>query len=89
MEEEKDRQGNEGELRLQREVLALVLVEHPVETTLAEVQEATGQAFEVERAVAALIADGLLALDGENVVATPAAVRFNELEPIKPPHPSR
>jgi len=88
MQDEKDRQGNEGELRLQREVLALVLVEHPLQLTLAEVQKGTG-AFEVERAVAALVADGLLALEGENVVATPAAVRFNELEPIKPPHPSR
>jgi hypothetical protein len=89
MQDENDRQGNEGDVRLQREVLALVLVEHPLQLTLHEVQKGIGSSFEVERAVAALVADGLLALEGENVVATPAAVRFNELEPIKPPHPSR
>ncbi|HEY2717021.1 MAG TPA: hypothetical protein VGI73_12450 [Solirubrobacterales bacterium] len=88
MQKEKDSQGNEGELRLQRDVLALVLVEHPLQLTLAEVQKATGGSFELERAVAALVADKLLALEGENVSATPAAVRFNQLEPIRPPHPS-
>ncbi len=89
MDDERDRQGNEGELRLQREVLALVLVEHPVRLTVAEVQRGIAGSFEVERAVAALVAEGLLALEGDSLVATPAAVRFNQLEPIDPPRGSR
>jgi hypothetical protein len=84
MQGEKGGQASE-ELRLQREVLALVLVEHPVRRTLVEVQKAVGRPIEVERAVAALIADGLLALEGEEVVPTAAAIRFNEIEPIEPP----
>lgn len=85
----KDRQGNEEE-RVQREVLALALYEHPVRLTLREVQKALGRPGEaVEEAVAALVADGLLALEGEDLVPTAAAIRFNELEPIEPPEPER
>jgi hypothetical protein len=84
MQNAKDRQGDEEE-ELQREVLALVLVEHPVRVTLAEARKALGRPNEVEAAVAALVADGLLALEGEEVVPTPAAIRFNEIEPIDPP----
>jgi hypothetical protein len=80
----KGRQGS-GERRLQREVLALVLVEHPLRLTLREVQKALGRPPEVEIAVAALVADGLLVRDGEEIVPTAAAIRFNELEPIQPP----
>jgi hypothetical protein len=81
---EKGGQANE-ELRLQREVLAVALVEHPVRRTLVEVQKAVGRPIEVERAVAALIADGLLALEDDEVVPTAAAIRFHEIEPIEPP----
>lgn len=76
---------DEEERRLQREVLALVLVEHPVRLTLREVRRLLGRPAEVERAVAALLAEGLLACEGEDIAPTPAAVRFNELEPIDPP----
>jgi hypothetical protein len=81
----KGRQGDEEERRLQREVLALVLVEDPVPLTLADVQKMTGRPIEIERAVAALVADGLLARQDDQLVPTPAAVRFNEIEPIDPP----
>ena len=81
----KGRQGDDGERRLQREVLALVLVEHPVRLTLREMQKAVGRPIEVERAVATLVADGLLALEGDEVAPTPAALRFNQIEPIDPP----
>jgi hypothetical protein len=79
------RQGNEAERRLQREVLALVLVEHPVQLTLREVQKVLGRPIEVEGAVAALVAGELLAWEGGEIVPTAAAIRFNELEPIDPP----
>jgi hypothetical protein len=85
MQNQKGRQGNEGERRLQREVLALVLVEHPVRLTLREVQKVLGRPIEVEGAVAALVADELLAWEGEEILPTAAAIRFNELEPIDPP----
>jgi hypothetical protein len=85
MQNQMGRQGNEGERRLQREVLALVLVEHPVRLTLREVQKVLGRPIQVERAVAALLADQLLAWEGEEIVPTVAAIRFNELEPIDPP----
>lgn len=78
------RQGDGGR-RVQREVLALVLVEQPVRLTLWELQKALGRPPEVLEAVEALIAEGLLAREGDEIVPTPAAVRFNELEPIDPP----
>ena len=80
------RQGSdEEERRLQREVLALALVEHPVRLTLREAQKVLGRPIEIERAVAALVGVGLLALEGEEIVPTPAAIRFNQIEPIEPP----
>jgi hypothetical protein len=85
MQNQKGRQGNEGERRLQREVLALVLVEHPVRLTLREVQKVLGRPIEVEEAVAALVADELLAWEDEEILPTAAVIRFNELEPIDPP----
>ena len=78
-------QGN-GERRRQREVLALVLVEHPVRLTPREVSKVLGRPLEVERAVAALVAAGRLAIEGDDLVPTPAAIRFNEIGPIEPPH---
>jgi hypothetical protein len=84
----KSRQGNEEERRLQREVLALVLVEHPVRLTLREAQKVLGRPTEVERAVAALVAAGLVAWEGDDLLPTSAAIRFNEIEPIEPPKPT-
>jgi hypothetical protein len=78
-------QGKGEERRLQREVLALALVEHPVRRTLREAQRELGRPIEIERAVAALVAAGLLELEGEEIVPTPAALRFHQIEPIEPP----
>jgi hypothetical protein len=83
MDEKGRGQDEHGEL--EREVLALVLVEHPVRLSLREVRKALGGAGDVERAVAALVADGLVAREGEDVAPTPAALRFNDIEPIDPP----
>ena len=75
----------EEERRLEREVLALALVEHPVRLTLQEARRALGRPIELERAVASLVGAGLLSVSGEEIFPTPAAVRFNEIEPIEPP----
>jgi hypothetical protein len=77
--------GHQEDEGFEREVLALVLVEHPVRLTLQELQKALGRPEQVENAVEALIGAGLLSRDGEDVVPTPAAIRFNEIEPIDPP----
>ena len=76
---------DEDERRLEREVLALALVEHPVRLTLQEARRAVGRPIELERAVAALVGAGLLSVEGEEIFPTPAAIRFNEIEPIEPP----
>ena len=76
---------DEEERRLEREVLALALVEHPRRLTLQEARKVVARPIELERAVAALIGAGLLSVEGEEIFATPAAVRFNEIEPIEPP----
>jgi hypothetical protein len=73
------------EKRLQREVLALALVEHPVRLNLQEAQKTLGQPHELERAVAALVSAGLLIIEDEEIAPTPAAIRFNEIEPVDPP----
>ena len=73
------------ERRLEREVLALALVEHPVRLTLQEARRTLGRPIELERAVAALVGAGLLSVAGEEIFPTPAAVRFHEIEPIEPP----
>jgi hypothetical protein len=72
-------------MRLQKEVLALVLVEHPVRLTLQELQRKLGRPTEFELAVEMLVASGLLTIAGEGVAATPAAIRFHEIEPIEAP----
>jgi hypothetical protein len=81
-------QGQDDERRLQREVLALALVEHPLRPTLQEAVKALGRPLEVERAVAELVAAGLLVLEGEEIAPTAAAIRFNQIEPIDPPRTS-
>ena len=78
-------QGNDEERRLQREVLALALVEHPVRLSLGEVVRVLGRPPDVERAVAQLVGAGLLVLEGEEIAPTAAAIRFNQIEPIDPP----
>jgi hypothetical protein len=77
--------GQEEQEELEREVLALVLVEHPLRLTLAELQQALGRSVDVAHAVEALIGTGLLRREGGDIVPTPAAIRFNEIKPIDPP----
>lgn len=82
------RSKDEEERGLEREVLALALFEHPVRLTLQEVGKALRRPIEpteLERAVAALVGAGLLSVTGEEIFPTPAAIRFNEIEPIEPP----
>jgi hypothetical protein len=85
MGESTDRRGRDEEDRFERELLALVLVEHPLPVTLHEAQRALGRPIEVERALAALVGAGLLTLEGEDIAPTPAAIRFHQIEPIEPP----
>jgi hypothetical protein len=80
-------QENEKERKLQREVLAYALVEHPLPMALSDLREELGPEAQVDRAVAALVADGLVVLEEDEVMPTPAAVRYNEIEPIEPPAP--
>jgi hypothetical protein len=79
--------GEEEERRLHRKVLAFVLVEHPVPTTIADVRRELelGGGVPVESAVAVLVEDGLLARQGDEVMPTPAALRFHRIEPMEPP----
>jgi hypothetical protein len=79
--------GEEAERRLQREVLAYELVEHPLPISVTELQEELGWDAEIEAAVGALVAAGLLERQGGEIVPTPAAIRFNRIEPIEPPSP--
>ena len=81
------RSKDDEERRLEREVLALALVEHPVRLALEEASRTLGpiEPTELERAVAALVGAGLLSVEGEEIFPTPAAIRFNEIEPIEPP----
>lgn len=65
---------------LEHGVLHLVLRRHPAQLTFDELVRAAGEpAFMVEDAVAELVADGLLHRHGDFVVASRAAVRFDEL----------
>jgi hypothetical protein len=80
-----DREGEEEAEGLQREVLAFVLVEHPVPMTVSELRSELGPQANLEDAVAALIGDGLLERREEEVLPTPAALHFHLLEPIEPP----
>ena len=85
MSTERGQSREDEERRLEREVLALALVEHPLRLTLQETRRILGRPVELERAVAALVGAGLLSVAGEEFFPTPAAVRFNEIEPIDPP----
>ena len=65
---------------LEHAVLHLVLSRHPAQLSFDELVRATGDpAFLVQDAVTELTADGLLHRNGEFVLATRAAVRFDEL----------
>ena len=85
MRTKRGRSNDEEERRLEREVLALALFEHPVRLTLQEARKAVGRPIELERAVASPVGGGLLSVEGEEIFPTPAAIRFNEIEPIDPP----
>ena len=78
---------DEEERRLHRTVLAYVLVEHPVPTTIADVRRELdlGGDAPIEDAIATLVADGLLAWQGDEIVPTAAALRFHQIEPMEPP----
>jgi hypothetical protein len=69
---------------VRREVLAFVLAEDSVRLTSSELQERVGGPAEVVRAVEVLTANDLVVREGDKVVPTPAAIRFDELNPIAP-----
>ena len=83
--EERD-QGSGGR-SLQREVLAYALVEYPVPISIAQLCAELGPAAPIERAIDGLVEDGLLEWEGDEIVPTAAAIRFNRIEPIEPPSP--
>ncbi|HEX8083325.1 MAG TPA: hypothetical protein VF529_03485 [Solirubrobacteraceae bacterium] len=65
---------------LEHGVLHEVLVRHPAQLTFDELVRAMGEpSFLVQDAVTQLVADGLLHRHGDFVLATRAAVRFDEL----------
>lgn len=65
---------------LEHGVLHLVLSRHPAQLTFDELVRAMGEpAFLVQDAVTDLVADGLLHRHGDFVLATRAAVRFDQL----------
>ena len=61
-------------------VLALVLHEHPAQLTGDEPGREVGSGDTTARAVEELVAVGLLRRDGEAVLPTRAALRFEVLE---------
>jgi len=72
--------------RTESAVLQYILAFHPVQTNLEELlrefDQGTGDAIQrdaVERAVEGLIGSGLLQRNGELVLPTRAALRFDEL----------
>ncbi len=80
------RQRKAEDLRLQREVLALVIVEQPVTLTEDEIVLRTvGPEPPVRAAIEELVGCGLLRREQDQVLPTPAALRLNQLEPIEPP----
>ncbi len=88
MESEAGRTGREERakaLRLQREVLAFVIVEQPLTLSYDEIVRAMGPDPAVAAAIEELIAAGLLRRQEEEVLATPAAQRLHLLEPLEPP----
>jgi hypothetical protein len=71
-----------AEIGPQRELLTLVLTEDPVRLSVAELQDRLGDPVDVRAAMEVLIADGLLVLEGDEVVPTSATTRFYELMAI-------
>jgi hypothetical protein len=71
-----------GDRRGQARVLALVLSHRPSELTLGEIASEVGEEVAIDRAVAGLVDVGLVCTLDDSVLATPAAVRFNRLEPL-------
>ncbi|HWM54839.1 MAG TPA: hypothetical protein VNO20_05580 [Solirubrobacterales bacterium] len=76
----------EEETRTESAVLQYILAFHPVQTSreelLREFDQGSGDATQrdaVERAVRDLIASGLLQRNGEMVLPTRAALRFDQL----------
>ncbi len=68
--------------RGQARVLALVLSHRPSELTLGEIEREVGEEVAIDQAVAGLVDVGLVCTLDDSVLATPAAVRFNRLEPL-------
>lgn len=71
-----------GKRRGQARVLALVLSQRPSELTLGEIEREVGEEVAIGEAVAGLVDVGLVCTLDDSVLATPAAVRFNRLEPL-------
>ena len=71
-----------GKRRGQARVLALVLAQRPSELTLGEIESEVGEEVAIGEAVAGLVDVGLVCTLDDSVLATPAAVRFNRLEPL-------
>ena len=80
------RSAADQDLRTESAVLQYILAFHPVQTSLAELlrefDQGSGDATQrdaVERAVHDLVGAGLLQRNGELVLPTRAALRFDEL----------
>lgn len=73
---------NTRDRRGQATVLALVLSHRPSELTLGEIEREVGAEVAIDQAVAGLVDVGLVCTLDDSVLATPAAVRFNRLEPL-------
>jgi hypothetical protein len=69
---------------MRRDLLAFVLAEDSVRRDSSELQARVGGPAEVERAVRILSANDLVVQEGDKIVPTPAAIRFNKLKPIAP-----
>lgn len=70
------------EIELQRELLILVLTEDPARLSVAEVEARLGDPADVAAAMDVLIATDLVAVEGDRVVPTTAAIRFYELKQV-------
>jgi hypothetical protein len=78
----RDRDQENEDSRVQREVLTLLLAKGSTGLDRSELEARPDDPAEVERAVEALTADDLAVRDGDKVVPMPAAIRFNELRSI-------
>lgn len=66
--------------RKQSAVLALVLSEHPTHLTIGDLMMEIADEDAVARAVRDLVAVGLLRRDGDSILPTRAALRFDWLD---------